>query len=37
MTDSEKEFLEECAERQGKTLKELTEDDRRFWSGESNE
>ena len=34
MTDSEREFLEECAERQGKTLKQMEEDDLKFWSGE---
>ncbi len=31
MSESEREFLEECAERQGMTLSELTEADIRFW------
>ena len=31
---SEKEFLDECAERAGMTLDELTEADLKFWSND---
>jgi len=31
---SEQEFLEECAKRQGKTPKQATKDDEKFWQGE---
>ncbi len=31
MLQSEREFLEECAELVGKTLEELTADDNKFW------
>jgi len=27
-------FYRECAEREGKTLEQLTEDDKKFWSGD---
>ena len=31
---SEKEFLDECAARQGKTPEQAHEDDLKFWSGD---
>ena len=31
---SEKAFLDECAQRQGKTPEQAEEDDRRFWSND---
>lgn len=34
MPDSEEELMRECAERQGKTLQEMEDDDYRFWSHE---
>ena len=34
MSKSEQEFMEECASLVGMTLAELTEADRKFWSGE---
>lgn len=34
MDDSELEFMEECARRQGKTPEQAAEDDRKFWAGE---
>ena len=35
--DSEKAFLDESAQRQGKTPEQAEEDDRRFWLGEDDE
>jgi hypothetical protein len=35
MSKSEQEFMEECAERVGVTLEQLTAADAKFWSGDN--